>query len=334
MRILSGILILTVFLFACRKEKPLPEKVNAGSGTVLVLNEGNFMWANAGVDVYNLDSGTLQSNVYQKVNGKPLGDVLQSGSIINGDVWLVVNNSGKIVVLNSQTLKEKYSITGLGSPRYAVKAGNHVWISDLYSGKIQVRDATGKQLIQQIPTGVWTEQMVAVGKDVWVACYDGWLRKYHAADFNIIDSSYVGKGLRWISKDKNNCVWALASFNDSGYSRLQQWSENGSKLKAFTMPLSGYASSLCMNAKRDSLYYLANGLYCMGTETVQLPSKPIFTRAGSNFYNISHHPRRNLLLLCDAADYVSKGKVYLLDASGNEINSFTAGIIPSGFVFY
>jgi hypothetical protein len=40
------------------------------------------------------------------------------------------------------------------------------------------------------------------------------------------------------------------------------------------------------------------------------------------------------LLLCDAADYVSKGKVYLLDASGNEIRSFTAGITPSGFVFY
>ena len=334
MRILSGILVLTVFLSACRKEKPKPEVINTGSGTMLVLNEGNFMWANAGVDLYNLDSGTMQSNVYQEVNGKPLGDVLQSGSIINGDVWLVVNNSGKIVVLDSLTLKEKYSITGLGSPRYAVKAGSNVWISDLYSGKIQVRDATGKQLLKQIHTGSWTEQMVATGDLVWVACYDGWLRKYHAADFNIIDSCYVGKGLRWISRDKNNRIWALASFNDSGYSRLQQWSGNGSKLKAFTMPLSGYASSLCMNARGDSLYYLANGLYCMGTEELQLPKNPIFTKQGANFYHIARHPRRNLLLICDAADYVSKGKVYMLGTLGNEIRSFTAGIIPSGFVFY
>ncbi len=334
MRILSGFLVLLFFLSACRKEKTLPEEVNVGSGTLLVLNEGNFMWANASVDVYNLDSGILQSNVYQKVNGKPLGDVLQSGGIINGDVWLVVNNSGKIVVLDSQTLKEKYSITGLGSPRYAIRAGNNVWISDLYSGKIQVRDITGKQLIKQIYTGVWTEQMVAMGNHVWVACYDGWLRKYHAADFNLTDSSYVGKGLRWISRDKNNRIWALASFNDSVYSRLQQWSDNGDRLKAFTMPLSGYASSLCMNAGGDSLYFLANGVFCMGTEDAQLPKNFIYRKQGANFYHIARHPRRNILLICDAADYVSKGKVYLLGTSGNEIRSFTAGIIPSGFVFY
>lgn len=334
MRILSCILIFTVLLSACRKEKPLPVTVNTGSGTLLVLNEGNFMWANAGVDLYNLDSGILQSDVYQKVNGKPLGDVLQSGSIINGDVWLVVNNSGKIVVLDTLTLKEKYSITGLGSPRYAVKAGSNVWISDLYSGKIQVRDVTGKQLLKIIHTGSWTEQMVATGNHIWVACYDGWLRRYHTADFTMIDSSYVGKGLRWISRDKNNRLWALASYNDSGYSRLQQWSETGSRLKAFTMPLSGYASSLCMNAGGDSLYYLANGVYRMATEDAQLPQNPIFTKQGSNFYHIARHPRRNLLLVCDAADYVSKGKVYLLGTTGDEIKSFTAGIIPSGFVFY
>lgn len=334
MRIASGVLILMVFLSACRKEKPLPENVNTGSASILVLNEGNFMWANAGVDAYNLDSGTLQANVYQKVNGKPLGDVLQSGSIINGDVWLVVNNSGKIVVLDSQTLKEKYSITGLGSPRYAVKAAGYIWVTDLYSGKILVRDATGKQLVKQIQTGVWTEQMIAIANNVWVACYDGWLRKYNAETYVIVDSNYVGKGLRWITKDKYNNLWALASYNDSGYSRLQQWSADGKKIKSFTMPLSGYASSLCMNPTGDSLYYLANGLYCMGTEAAQLPASPIFSKHAANFYHVAHHPRRNLLFLCDAADYVSKGKVYILSSGGNEIKSFTAGIIPSGFVFY
>jgi hypothetical protein len=334
MRFLLTILIVAVSLFACRKEKPLPETANAGSGEVLVLNEGNFMWANASLDLYNLDSGILRSGIYEGVNQKPLGDVLQSGSFINGDVWLVVNNSGKIVVLDSQTLKEKYSITGLGSPRYAVKAGNNIWITDLYSGKIQIRDATGKQLIKQIHTGAWSEQMVVSGKNVWVACYDGWLRKYDAGTFVIIDSSYVGKGLRWIVSDKQNNIWALASFNDSGYSRLQQWSAVGNKMRSFTMPLSGYASSLCINSGKDTLYYLANGVYSLSVYGSQLPVKPIFTKPGANFYNIAHHPRRQLLFLCDAADYVSKGKVFVLDPSGNEKKVFTAGIIPSGFVFY
>jgi len=334
MRLLSAVLLVTVSLFACRKEKPLPAAVDAGSNTVLVLNEGNYMWANASLDLFNIDSGTLRSDVFKTINQKPLGDVLQSGSIINGDVWLVVNNSGKILVLDSQTLKEKYSITGLGSPRYAVKAGSHIWVSDLYSRKIQVRDATGKQLFKQIHTGAWTEQMVFSGSHVWVACYDGWLRKYHAADFNIIDSCYVGKGLRWIVSDKKNNIWALASYNDSAYSRLQQWTPDGKRLKSFTMPLSGYASSLCMNPGKDSLYYLATGVYSLSIEDVQLPVKPVFTITGANLYNIACHPRKNVLFISDAADYVSRGKIYIVGSAGNEIGSLTAGIIPSGFVFY
>jgi len=334
MRFLTLVLLVMVSLSACRKEKPPPETVNTGSGAVLVLNEGNFMWANASIDLYNMDSGELQSDVFKTINQKPLGDVLQSGNIINGDVWLVVNNSGKIVVLDSQTLKEKYSITDLGSPRYAMKAGYNVWITDLYSGKIQIRDLTGKQLIKQIYTGVWTEQMVADGHYVWVACYDGWLRKYDAQNFGIADSNYVGKGLRWIVSDRKNNIWALASFNDSGYSRLQQWTAEGKRLKSFTMPLSGYASSLCMNPGKDSLYYLANGVYSLPVSDLQLPVKPIFSKPGSNFYTVACHPRRNVLFICDAADYVSKGKVFIIGPAGNDIRSFTAGIIPSGFVFY
>ncbi len=334
MRALVAIIFIVFFASACRKEKPLTEKVNVGSLSVLVLNEGNFMWGNAGIDLYSIDSGMLQSDVYSKVNGKPLGDVLQSGSIINGDVWLVVNNSGKIVVLDSHTLKEKYSITGLGSPRYALKVGNQIWLTDLYSGKLQIRNADGKQLIKSVHIGAWSEQMVAAGNDVWVACYDGWLRKFDASAMSVSDSNYVGKGLRWIGLDKNNHIWALASFNDSGYSRLQQWTADGIKRKSFTMPLSGYASSLCLNPGKDSLYYIAGGVYKMGINDNTLPSTPIFAKPGTNFYYIAQHPRRNLLFLCDAADYVSKGRVYLLGSAGNEVGSFTAGIIPSGFVFY
>lgn len=334
MRLLTAIIITFFFVSACKKEKSLPEKVNVGNLPVLVLNEGNFMWGNAGIDLYSIDSGTLQSDVYSKVNGKPLGDVLQSGSIINGDVWLVVNNSGKIVVLDSHTLKEKYSIAGLGSPRYAVRVGDKIWLSDLYSGKIQIRNADGTQLIKSVHTGGWSEQIVAAGNDIWVACYDGWMRKFDASAMSLSDSNYVGKGLRWIGIDKNNHIWALASFNDSGYSRLQQWTADGKKLKNFSMPLSGYASSLCINSRKDSLFYIAGGVYKMGIADEKLPVQPIFSKPGANFYHIAQHPRRNLLFLCDAADYVSKGKVYMLGSGGNEVHSFTAGIIPSGFVFY
>jgi len=334
MRLLSFLFLIVVFLPGCRKEKPQSVIFNAGSGAVLVLNEGNFMWSNSGVDLYDMGSGKLLSGIYQSVNGKPLGDVLQSGSIINGDVWLVVNNSGKIVVLDSHTLKEKYTISGLRSPRYVAQAANRIWITDLYSGKVQIRDATGKTLLHEIPVGVWSEHLVNDGKGMCVAGYDGWIRRYDTMQFQLMDSLYLGKGLRWMVKDQQQSLWALASNSDSGYCRLLKVNAARTWKKRFDFPLTTYASSLAISKNKDTVFYLADGVYAMNVNALSLPQTPILKKANCNFYALACHPKTGVLFVSDAKDYVSRGMVQMLHGNGTPVGSFSAGIIPSGFIFY
>lgn len=308
--------------------------VFTSNATALVLNEGNFMWGNASLDMFNTNTQSITQNVYQTNNGKPLGDVLQSGSIINGDVWLVVNNSGKIVVLDSHSLKEKYTISGLRSPRYVAQAANHIWITDLYSGKVQIRDATGKTLLHEIPVGVWTEHLVNDGKGMCVAGYDGWIRRYDTTQFQLMDSLYLGKGLRWMVKDQQQSLWALASNSDSGYCRLLKVDANRTLKKRFDFPPSSYASSLAISKNKDTVFYLADGVYAMNTNAAALPQIPILKQANSNFYALACHPKTGVLFVSDAKDYVSRGQVQMIHGNGTPVGSFSAGIIPSGFIFY
>eukprot|EP01034_Spumella_vulgaris_P009002 gene9002-11428_t len=41
---------------------------------------------------------SLKTDIFQSVNGAPLGDILQSMTYINDRAYIVVNNSGKIEI--------------------------------------------------------------------------------------------------------------------------------------------------------------------------------------------------------------------------------------------
>ncbi|MFM1792198.1 MAG: hypothetical protein RLZZ252_552, partial [Bacteroidota bacterium] len=112
-------------LSACEPQPPIDNTPVANSAhKVLVLCEGNFMWGNARLDAIDMDTLQLQTDVYKKINDKPLGDVLQSALYWNNSVYLVVNNSGKVVKLISHTLKQTAVNANLGSPRYLLAVGD------------------------------------------------------------------------------------------------------------------------------------------------------------------------------------------------------------------
>jgi len=79
-----------------------------GDERVAVLCEGNFMWGNAKLDIVTTDTtGTrIWNNAYESVNNKPIGDVLQSGLVAGDNLFLSVNNSGKVLGLDPKSLKQ------------------------------------------------------------------------------------------------------------------------------------------------------------------------------------------------------------------------------------
>ena len=121
-----------------KDKKDLPK----GGERVAVLCEGNFMWANARLDLIQTDTGMSQllSNVYEKANNKPIGDVLQSGLVAGNNLFLSINNSGKVLGLDPYTFKQKKMNAKLKSPRCLMMVGGDLWVSDLYANRISVLD--------------------------------------------------------------------------------------------------------------------------------------------------------------------------------------------------
>ena len=75
-----------------------------GSIEALVLNEG-LINTNAGAISVIYKDGGVVVDAFQDVNHRPMGDVAQSITLINGKYFVAMNNSKKIEIIDPVTFK-------------------------------------------------------------------------------------------------------------------------------------------------------------------------------------------------------------------------------------
>ena len=143
----------------------LPNLTHAG---LWIVNEGGFTFGQGTLSFYDLVEDSMYNNVFQGINGRPLGDVFQSISYYRGKAFLVVNNSRKIEVLDSVSFEYIHTIDDLVSPRQVLGYKNMLYVSDLFSNEIMVLDALTFEELDVIESGGWTEQMIIVQDQLYV----------------------------------------------------------------------------------------------------------------------------------------------------------------------
>ncbi len=161
-----------LFFFSCRKDKPqqATQAVSISNrGGVYIINEGNFQFGNAKVSYYDFATGNVAEDLFQPANHAALGDVCQSISSFNNKIYLVMNNSQKIVVVNPVTFMQSAVINGFGSPRYFLPVSNNkAYVTDLYADVISIVDLNTNSISGTIPLKGWTEQLLQVYGEVFV----------------------------------------------------------------------------------------------------------------------------------------------------------------------
>jgi hypothetical protein len=348
---LLGMLILGILftLNSCIKEPPKPSgngNPNNYKGTrVVVLCEGNYLWNNASMDVFLPDSQKVYNNVFEAANGTDLGDVLQSALLLNGKLNLVVNNSGKIVQVNSSTFKVTQSNSGFVSPRYLASAKGKLFVSDIKSPYIVILDSQTLQKVGsvQIPDQVvsgesyWTEQMVASDSLVFVALESGKMMVINAISQQ---REFVNAepGSTQICMDEQKRIWLLCSQN--GKSFLMQYNSQ-SKMLEQRIPIlpqlsNSSASKMALSKSQDKMYLLVNGKLYALTISSNTDPQSIYSIAVAglkNAYGLNVNPFNGDIYIADAVDYVSNGKVMVLDNAEKMKSQFTTGVIPTDFVF-
>lgn len=340
-----GVVGLMIFFLSlsgssCKKDAPpqLPPKAKAGK-SVLVLNEGTFNWGNASLDLIDLETGKLHTNVFTAANQRPLGDVLQSVNVFDQQAWLVVNNSMKIERVSLEDFKSRGTIQPLKAPRYMLPVNQKVYVSDIYAGVIHILDRLTGQKTGAVACKGWTEQMLLIGKEAWV-CNVTRSKLYiiNTEQDQIIDSVKVGDAPQTIVKDTNGKVWvlcegALPPAETAG----SLWKINPSLRQveaSFQFDEGRHPKNLKIDGVGNTLYYLLNGICRMNIADNNLPSGPWISQGSRLFYGLAVNPADGNIWVSDAKDYVQRGEVLRYDASGKLTGTWLAGIIPRDFHFY
>lgn len=320
---------------------------------LFIINEGNFMYDNASLSYYNCNDKTIINNIFYEANSVALGDVAQSMIIKDTTAFIVVNNSGKIYVINTNTLKIIGKITNLNSPRYIyIINDDKAYITDIYSKSITIINPKSFQTISKIDVNNHnpkfyqhpTEQMVKYKQYIYTNCWS-YDNKILIIDTNIdkvIDSIEVGIQPNSLVIDKYNKLWVLC---DGGYKGNPYGYEKAKLLKinldnnqieqVFNFEIDDDPSKLIINSNKDSLFFINKHIYRHIVTNNTAPEIIVKSKNinSSSYYGLGIDPNNSDLYVADALDKVQPGIIYRYSSNLTPIDSFKVGIIPSFFCF-
>jgi hypothetical protein len=344
-RLKNLILILIAILFAsCEKtgsetDTSSVEACIRGDG-VFIINEGNFMAGNGTLSFYSYSTGKIYNDIFSRANGRPLGDVANSMVIYGNRGYLVVNNSGKIEVVDKNTMQAVKTIDSLVSPRNILLINSvKAYVSSLFSNSLTIIDLQTNAVSGFIKIRRSSESLVLLGAKAYVSSwYSGKdIMVLSTTTDKVIDSIEVAPEPESMVLDKDKKLWVICS---GGYTR-QNFAEliviNTSTdeiEKRFVFPSKSLSpSSLQINGTRDTLYFVENGLWRMSIQSSVLPDKPFKLSPGRLIYKLGIDSRNGRIFFTDALDYQQKGYVLQLNPRGNLVDSCRAEIIPGSFCF-
>ena len=193
LKIASIVLAGSMILASCKKDddpKPAPENkeeqkttpgeettTGAYSNATFVVCQGNFQQNEGSIDA--IINGVVTKDIFQKENGRPLGDIAQSMIKTGDKAFIVMNNSGKVEAVNVHTFKSEGICKGLSYPRYVanrndeeifVSNGNGLSDDDY----VYVINKQTMQKTDSVPTGFGPNTMVVSNGKLFVANSGGW----------------------------------------------------------------------------------------------------------------------------------------------------------------
>lgn len=329
-------------LSSCKRDAlPMPQPPVGGGAKgrwSLVACEGNYTQGNASLHAFSATSTGALSDAFRAANARGLGDVVQSLWHRSGEVWAVVNNSGRLEVMHDSTFASLHTISGLGSPRYLIPvSATKAYVTDLYANRVHVVSLTQYAKVGQIPLSGWCEQMAVLGGKVWVCNY----ARTHLYGIDPITDAVtdsISLGTAWalevVVRDNRLWVATRPPFGSGGTARLMEVDvQSRTATTRFTFPESKALKSLQCTPQADTLFALsgANSLVrVVGTQLTTLAT----ASSGANWYGLGLDPISRTLWVADALDYVQPGRIVPYSPSGQAGNPISVGFIPSSFIFY
>jgi hypothetical protein len=218
-----GFLAITVLaVSSCKKDNnTLPDAPLPAVSGVYILNEGYYDADNGTLSYFDLESKKMTNEFFVAANpGKKLGDVANDMGIYGSKLYITVNRSNKIEIMNAESgvVIKTVNVT---APRFLAFHGKHAFISS-YTGIVSVLDTASMTIIKEIEAGRTSEQLAVSGDKVFVANagwqdgvtggeYDNRLSVIDANKLEKITDIEVADNIDRVSVDSKGAVYVNAT---------------------------------------------------------------------------------------------------------------------------
>ena len=371
-------LSMTLFLAGCRHDElvvpteydiinDVPDPDTSIRGFYLV-NEGNMGSNKCTLDYFDYFTGLYARNLYAERNPnviKELGDVGNDIGIYGSKLYVVVNCSHKVEVLDSRT-GTRLGQVDIPNCRYVRFYRGKAYVSsyvgpvlidpDAPKGAVYEVDTTSLKVTRKVSVGYQPEEMEIVDDYMYVANsggyrvpnYDNTVSVIQMVDFKQVQQIPVGINLHRLKKDRYNKLWVTSRGDyQSRPSRMYVLDKRrGYNQMIVTDTLPFGVSNMAIRG--DSLYFYStewNNYTQSNTITYGIVDVRTKQLVSDNFitdgtekeitipYGIAVHPETGDILVTDAKNYVSSGTLYCFDRQGRKKWSVRTGDIPAHITF-
>lgn len=344
-RLLSAlfITITVIFFTSCNKEDaPTYPVINPTTG-LYVLCEGNYGSSNSTLGYYDFATSSYATDFYKKTNATDLGDNANSAVIYGSKLYIAIDNSGYVAVLNAATGKLIKSISfKLGeatkNPRRVIAANGKIYVPT-YSKTVDVIDTSSLEIVQSFKVRSAAEDIAVRDNQLYVSLqgyytdgYDSIVVVLNANDGSQIKSIKVGYSPgRIVADNKGNIfVSTMGNYADIKPTIVKASVNSGALEKV-------------IEGSFGKLLLYNNQLFCTGgyngfagvriynPDNMELINKN-FT-SGTNItmpYGINIDEENGDVYVTDAIDNSVSGKVFAFDKTGKLRFSFSTGSDKSG----
>ena len=346
-----AMLFAAALLFSCESE----DVILPGQNGFFIVNEGAFNHGNSSLSFLDKSTGLVTNNIFEKATGKPLGDQAQSMTVHDGRGYIVVQNSGKIEVIDVSDYSLLATVEkGVVSPRYFLAVSHSKgyftdWGADNVSGYIKIMDLETFTVTDSIDTkDAGANQLIKLNDYVYVSHNGGWGKANTIAVVDwkkdeFVQSIQTLTNPQSLVEDRNGDIWVTGTgisdyFNPEndtpGFVAKLDTDQNtiAFSIEAGVTGYELWPKHITTDRSGENLFFIYNG----GVSTL-----PITATAGDkyqqiidkSFYGLSVDVSENQLIGLEAKDFTNAGHMFRYSLDGMILDSLEVGIAPNSCAF-
>ena len=334
---------------------------------IYLVNEGNQGSNKARLDFLNFHNGFYIRDVFTEYNpevAKGLGDTGNDVQVYKGKVFVVVNGSHKVEIMDAYSMKRLAQVD-VPNCRFIAFDGNCAYVTSYVAkdeeslktqkGALYRIDLDTYKVTGQVTVGYQPEQLVIMDGKAYVANSGGRAKDYDntvsVVDLKSMKVEYdieVAVNLQLMLVDAEGTIWvsSIGNYRDVS-STLNYLVKKGDKYElggTVNVPVSSMALAGDKIYVIGSTYIYTPPTWALTTtynivnaKTRKLESGSFITDGTESdittAYTVTVNPGNGDIYVTDAKDYVSSGTLHCYTGSGKHKWSVRTGDIPDRIAF-